>query len=608
MADVTIEASSSASIARSWRSVVYVSPLVGYWFHIDGDGDFSYCKTTNGGSSWGASVQIGPDDTDIAYDVWFDKWTPGDTGTLIHMAWFGSSADDVFYRTLETAGGADTLGTQRTVFNGATAVAGRGAFVSLTKTRSGYLYVAYDIDAGAEKGFQRSTDAGVNWSADLASTFVEATLDEVLLFPASNTGDDNDCWAIYLDASADALTLKMWDSSAGSATESATIQTHVDNATDFVGQHGYNASVRHSDGHLILAALSERDTATADHQVYDINGTGSITALTSITTNIDDHYYPVVFIDQATDHIYVAYHGKRDGSENLYDGSAGTGTKIYYTKSTDGGTSWTAGDTAYSEAAVAQILQLWAPIMGPRFFVGWRAVATILGNFVNSIAFAAGTLAVTTDDDTIAADGTVVGDVGVTGELAATTDGDTVASTGTVDVVGTGTVTTADDTVAATGTVDVVGALTVTLADDTAAATGAVAVSGTSDVTLQDDTVAADGTVAVAGALSATQADDTITGDGTVAVVGDLAATVADDTLEADGVVGLQIAGELAALLADDALAAVGEIAVSGFLAALLDDDTLVAAGAPPEPTRRPKGRVFRYPANRVRHARPIGP
>lgn len=363
------------------RSVVFTTADIGYQFYID-QTDFAYSKTTDGGATWGAAVSILANTTTVAFDIWFDQWTPGDAGTLIHTWYFTSGLDDVHYRSLDSNG--DTLGTQRDVFVGATAVAGRGAFVSGTKTRSGYLYCAYDMDAGAERGLHRSTDSGTTWSANLATTFVEATLDECLLFPASNTGDDNDCWAIYHDTSANALTLKMWDSSAVAQTESATIQTFLEGATDLTGQFGYSGSIRHSDGHLILASVSERDTVTADHQVWDINGTASITAKTAITTNIDDHYHPSVFIDQLTDDIYVAYNGKRDGLEAM-----GTTTKVYYTKSTDDGATWSSGDTAYMEGAAGVVVQAWAPLMGPRFYVSWRVAGTLLGNKVNSVTFGA---------------------------------------------------------------------------------------------------------------------------------------------------------------------------------------------------------------------------
>ena len=380
MADVSINSAIAAASARGMRVVVFSSASIGYWFYFNSTADFEVAKTTDGGASWTPLFEVDSDATitGVAFDVWFDKWTPGDSGTLIHICWFDDANDLVKYNTLDTSG--DSLGTERTVFTGATAVAGYGTFVSVTKTRSGYLYCAYDLDAGAEMGLHRSTDAGVNWSASLDATFVEAANDHCMLFPASNTGDDNDCWAVYQDSSADALTLKMWDSSAGSATESATIQSMVETISDTVGQYGFSASVRHSDGHLIIASMSARDTAAADHQVFDVNGTGSITELTAINTNKDDHYDPRVFIDQNTNDIYVAYRGKRDGLETL-----GTTTKVYYTKSTDDGTSWSAGDTAYQEGAADAGLQVWVPLMGDLFYVGWRVGTTLVGNAVNAV-------------------------------------------------------------------------------------------------------------------------------------------------------------------------------------------------------------------------------
>lgn len=354
------------------------SGKIGYFFYVDSAGTFVYSKTTDGGATWGAAVTINSATTIVAYDVWYDQWTPSDTGALIHTWYFDVTNDIVRWKSLNTA--SDTQGTERVVFTGASAVAGRGAFVSGAKTRSGYLYCAYDIDAGAEKGLHRSTDSGTTWSASLSATFVEATLDTCKMYPASGTGDNNDCWAIYYDASATALTLKLWDSSAATATESATIQTHTDGATDLTGQFGFDASVRHSDGHLIMATLTQRDVAASAHQVYDITDTSTITTKTAIQASTDDHYYPQVFIDQNTDAIYVSYNGKRDGSEVM-----DTTTKVYYTKSTDGGSTWSAGDTAYMEGAAGVVQQVWNPISGPRFYVGWRVGTTLLGNAVNSV-------------------------------------------------------------------------------------------------------------------------------------------------------------------------------------------------------------------------------
>lgn len=360
---------------------MFKTESIGYAVYADNDSDIKYAKTTDGGATWGAAATIQVEFV-IAYDVWFDQWTPGDSGTKIHICWVTLTASDVMYCTLDTA--TDTVSTPVVVFAGASAVSGRGTFVTVAKTKSAYLYCAFDIDAGAEKGLYRSTDGGANWSL-LDEPFVEATLDQCIAYPASNTGDDNDCLFLFHDASADALTLKHWDSSGAVASESATIAAVIEGTGDTTGQMPFSGSLRHSDGKIITSALTERDAATADHRVFAVDCTGpgsfTITELTAIATDIDDHYHPAVCIHQATDDIYVAYNGKRDGSETL-----GTTSTVCYTKSTDDGTSWSAGDTAYMEGAAGAVAQVFAPLMGPRFYVGWRVVSAFSGNAVNSLS------------------------------------------------------------------------------------------------------------------------------------------------------------------------------------------------------------------------------
>jgi hypothetical protein len=351
----------------------------GYWFYIDSAGTFVYSKSTDGGATWGTAVTINSATTQVAYDVWFDQWTPGDSGNLIHTWYFDTTNDIVRWRSLDTS--TDTLGTERAAFTGASAVAGRGAFCSGTKTRSGYLYCAFDIDAGAEKGLVRSTDNGTTWSANLDATFIVNSQDQCLLFPATGTGDNNDMVS-FLSLAAGGMQKRAWDSSAGTKNSIALTRSQFINTTDLTGQMGMSAAVRNSDGAIVAVYMSERDTVTADMLVSIIPADLSSpeTTKTNITTDIDDIFYPAVFIDQNTDAIYVAYQGKRDGSEVL-----GTTSKTYYTKSTDNGTTWSSGDTAYQEGAASANFQTWAPISGPRFYVGWRVGTTLIGNAVNSV-------------------------------------------------------------------------------------------------------------------------------------------------------------------------------------------------------------------------------
>jgi hypothetical protein len=383
MADVSIDAAILADTARGLRSVVFTTASIGYFFYIDSTGTFVYSKTTDGGATWGAAVAISAQTTDIAFDVWFDKWTPGDSGTLIHTWCFDTGVDDLRYRTLDTA--TDTLGTLRVVNAAASALAGRSAFISGTKCASGRLYCAANIDGGTEDFLFTSNDAGVTWGTNLSTTFHVGT-DQCLLFPAMNAGSNDDIVAIFQNSAGNILQLKTWIFRDAGPSAGGTMNTLVINTTDLTGQNLFSASIRHSDGHIIVVSCSERDSATGDMQVYDCNVTYSggpiftSTAKTAITTNIDDCYYPAVFIDQNTNDIYVAYQGKRDGSEVL-----GTTTKTYYTKSTDGGTTWSAGDTAYQEGATSANFQTWAPISGPLFYVGWRVGTTLVGNKVNAV-------------------------------------------------------------------------------------------------------------------------------------------------------------------------------------------------------------------------------
>ena len=149
------------------------------------------------------------------------------------------------------------------------------------------------------------------------------------------------------------------------------------------GRAPFDAAVRPSDGHLVVAVWTERDTATADFRVFDINGTGSITEKTALATDKDDSYHPSVYIDPGNN-IYVAYMGKLDGSETL-DTTVG----VYYRKSTDGGTTWGA-ETAYSDGT-GNWRGTWVALNGPRFLVAWyvNATADYLTNVTNSVAYTA---------------------------------------------------------------------------------------------------------------------------------------------------------------------------------------------------------------------------
>lgn len=365
MADINIVTSVAITL-RGCRGLVFVSRDIGYLFYTDSSNDFVYKKTTDGGLTWGSAVAISGAETIVGYDVWYDQWNPGDTGRLIHIWYFGTSGDDIIYRSLNTAN--DSLLGAVTVFNGATSVAGRGTFCSGTKARGGNLYVIFNIDAFAEHGFYRSTDNGATWAS--RTDPLEADLDQALLFPG-NDADPQDIWMLYYDQSVTTFTFKAHDDSANSNSESSSVKTSFTaGATDLTGQYNWTGAIRHSDGHLIAATWSERDSATGDFQVWDVSTANTFTELTALATNIDDCYYPSMFIDQRADVIYIAYVGKSDGSETL-----DTTASVYYAKSTDRGTTWSKDNLI--SATGSDWRGCWTPLSGQRLLAVWQDISSL---------------------------------------------------------------------------------------------------------------------------------------------------------------------------------------------------------------------------------------
>lgn len=234
----------------------------------------------------------------------------------------------------------------------------------------------WDVDAGAEIGTYRSVDNGATWGSRtnlMENTALAHIIDQAMLFPA-NVADSNDIWALYQDADADTLTLKTHDDSANTNSESATINTLTENVTDAVGQYGFSGSIRHSDGHLIVALCDTYDAAggsTTDLKVYDITNESTITALTDIATNVDHIYYPGVFLNQDTpDYIYVAHVGVTAGTSTLT-----TSVPIVYALSKDRGISWTK-DIAYS-TNTTDYRQCWTSCCGERFMVVWTDISAL---------------------------------------------------------------------------------------------------------------------------------------------------------------------------------------------------------------------------------------
>lgn len=382
MADVTINsAATGTAFQGQGRVLVFSSDSVGYAFVINSTTDLVYHKTTDGGQTWGSAVNV--DTADIrAFSIWFEKWTPNDSGTKIHIWYYDNTSADLWYNSLDTSG--DSLGTAVQITSVATGV-GNAACVSGTKTRGGNLLVTAIATSGGDKFNSTWTSAdGSSWTDRSVSAYETTVSTDFALCLPGNEADSDDVWAVFWDRDAAELSLKVYDWSAPGWTETsiATSMTLPSATTGFKTQ--FAASVRHSDGHAIVAAWGDYDVATADLRVWDVNGAASITEKTAVNANVDDCAGAALFIDQNTDDLYVGYIGKSDGTETIT-----SSVKIYYKKSTDDGANW-GSETAYSENAAADLRGIWAPVGGSssRFYLGWfhETNDDLLGGYTNSVA------------------------------------------------------------------------------------------------------------------------------------------------------------------------------------------------------------------------------
>jgi len=300
----------------------------------DSGNDISFARTTNGGANWSVTqIEAG---THTAIAAWFDKETPGNSGTLVHIIWTDAADSEVKYVTVDVSDA--SVGTIRTIDSGLTIGDTAENKVAITKTVSGNLIVAFMTPGEIET--YKSIDSGENWTS--RTDFYEGTgfadRDWLLLFP-SNTGDDDDVAGVYLDISSSTISIKMYDDSENSITET-TVSTGITSDEFAINM---DASLRLSDNHILIASHTDDDDAGDDLLTWDITpdsiSSPTVTAKTNIFTNQGESGKAAIIINQQNDDVYVAYQ-KGGTFPSLVD--------LVFHKSDDGMGTW-GSEAAYSE-------------------------------------------------------------------------------------------------------------------------------------------------------------------------------------------------------------------------------------------------------------------
>lgn len=324
---------------QSGAQTVFISDQTGYKFYRDSTGICVYSKTTNGGSLWGAAVTVDAQTDCHQVTVWYDRWTPGDTGTNIHIATMDVGNDDVWYNRLDTSSDTRLLGTAPVSTltgsaQGASTLTEGENFTSITKGTDGtiYMYSNDGTTAPIDSFVVECTttcQTNTNWTETGANPFDVAS-DQSILMPLSG----GSIMLINRDISADLIRFKTWNNTAWSGAWTTIASSATENATYDVGMA---VTLSTTTGNMYLAYIANNATLGTDDVIRSAVYSGGSWSLTTdvLSSTIMGLTSIAIAVDSNTNGVYVAYSGQAIAN------TAAT-ANVLWKKSLDGMSTWSA--------------------------------------------------------------------------------------------------------------------------------------------------------------------------------------------------------------------------------------------------------------------------
>jgi hypothetical protein len=336
-------ASNGANHQPAYKTTVFTTNMIGYYFYADSDQVCGYSKTLDGGYTWGAQVDIGA--CDGAPDIWYDQWTPGDTtGTKIYIAILEDGTDDMFYSELDTSN--DSLSTALNITNGnqltANGINEGQNFPTVTKATNGVLY-AGTLDSNDQFVLECSSSCTSNisqWTEVGTGTTVFSGLtdeDSLLLLPLAS----GNILAIAHDAGDDDYKSKVW-SDGGSAWDVAWANIDTSAVDDSLFTPHMAATLNKSTNDIYFAYLADPDKSSPTNNTADVRTAlysgGSWSAKTNVATNVGSTTDAVgIAFDMTNNRVFVAFQMAEDipkQTRPIYS--------LFYKTSNDAMTTWSA--------------------------------------------------------------------------------------------------------------------------------------------------------------------------------------------------------------------------------------------------------------------------
>ena len=364
-----------------------------YVFYLSDNFTLAYRKSLDDGQTYAAEVVVfaGGLEQIMKVSMWPDWATPGDTGSKIHWALLsrdpgGGATSTRQYRDLDTSDDSLSAGVSVGVGGVATSPTWTASGVSITKAASGRLCIQGHVGGGAgDNWFVVSDDGGLIWTAAgvLSSPSDGLAVDKQILVPGTET-DPDDVYSVYLDQSAPHMSLKRYNTVANVWTETlfpagGGSGTMLSSSAAYFQ---YAASVRPSDGAILIPVLNSVGVATNDLNFFIATNGSTITAMSTPEADFGPSGNVAANIERVSGDIRLAY--LRGGTFELL-------MLITTRLSQDGGLTWGAriesaedanSDLRWVQASLTQSLQ------GGRWMPVWwdQALSDVKTNFNTSVA------------------------------------------------------------------------------------------------------------------------------------------------------------------------------------------------------------------------------
>ncbi len=311
---------------------------VDYMKTVDGGVTLPWTKTEIFDSGASTSLVDG-------VDIWYDQWTPGDTGTLIHIfIWHEvTTRMKARYFTLDTVD--DTLTEVNDDCVGDPVDAAAARTVAITKLEDGTIAISF-VEASSNEEVWVSTDSGANFT-QLSADPSPAAESRFALYP-TDSSDPKDMLRPEWDQVNDDLIADIWKNS-----DETWTPTIVGNSGDFIwgtnGENMWSSTLRQSDKTTLIAIHTHRAGNSHDLEVWTIHWDGTtltVAELTKVLTATSTVAGVSILIDNNNDDLIVHY----------LDGTLGSAV-VQKVISTDGGSTW--GSPVQISSADTDYLTIW---------------------------------------------------------------------------------------------------------------------------------------------------------------------------------------------------------------------------------------------------------